>query len=230
MRTLCIDVGGTGLKAIVVDPDGHAVTERGRVETPRPATPHSVLAAIEGLAAAQGAYDRVSIGFPGVVEGGVTRTAPNLDDGWTDFPLAAELERRLGKPARAANDAGVQGLGVIEGTGTEIVVTLGTGMGFGLYIDGRYVPNIELGHHPFKNGKTYEERVCDAERKRIGKKRWRRRVREVLDQLGPTFNFRVLYLGGGNAQRMDPEDLPPKVRRVDNVAGLLGGIRLWADG
>lgn len=232
MRTLCIDVGGTGIKALVVDDRGGALTERARVETPRPATPEAVLDAIRGLVAGQGKFDRVSVGFPGVVEGGVTRTAPNLDDGWTDFPLAESLAQALGKPVRAANDAGVQGLGVIEGVGTEVVVTLGTGMGFGLYVDGRYVPNIELGHHPFRKGKTYEERVSDAERERIGTKRWKKRVFQVLEQLALTFNFRRLYLGGGNARHLVDEALPDRVSVVDNVAGLLGGIRLWdgADG
>jgi polyphosphate glucokinase len=164
-----------------------------------------------------------------VVEAGITRTAPNLGPGWVDLPLAARLEEQLGKPVRAANDAGVQGLAVIERQGTEIVVTLGTGMGFALYIDGRYVPNIELGHHPFRNRRTYEERVCDAALHRIGTRRWKRRVRQVVDQLGPIFNFRKLYLGGGNARHLVTDDLPDNVVVVDNVAGMLGGVRLWDD-
>jgi polyphosphate glucokinase len=222
MRTLCIDVGGSGVKAIVVDEAGNAVTERARVDTPRPATPAAVLDAIAGLAASQGAFDRVSVGFPGVVVEGTTKTAPNLDAGWDGFPLAAEVGKRLGKPVRAAND-----VGVIEGRGTEIVVTLGTGMGFGLYVDGRYVPNIELAHHPFRWRRTYEQRVGERARKRIGNRRWIKRVRQVIAQLEPIFNYRVLYLGGGNAKRLDPATLPPNVRVVENVAGLLGGIRLW---
>jgi len=229
MRTLCVDVGGTGIKAIIVDETGAAVTERSRIETPRPATPQAVLTVITYLAAQQGAFDRVSVGFPGVVIDGTTKTAPNLDEGWAGFPLAAEINRLFDKPVRAANDAGVQGLGVIEGKGTELVLTLGTGMGFGLYVDGRYVPNIEMAHHPFKKGLTYEERVGDAERKRIGKEKWARRVHQVIEQLEPIFNYRVLYLGGGNASRLDPATLPTNVKVVSNMAGLLGGIRLWED-
>lgn len=228
MRTLCIDIGGTGIKAIVLDPQGQAATERARLETPRPANPDAVLPAVEQLATAQGAFDRISVGFPGVVVGGVTRTAPNLDEGWADFPLADEVSRRLGKPARAANDAGIQGLGVVEGHGVEMVVTLGTGMGFGLYLDGRYVPNIELGHHPWKKGESYEDRIDNATRKRIGNKRWGRRVYALVAQLEPIFNYRKLYLGGGNARRLDPTQLPDNVQIVDNVAGLTGGIKLWA--
>jgi polyphosphate glucokinase len=232
-RTLCVDVGGTGIKALVVDENGQPVgaPERLRQETPRPATPAAVMEVIASLAAQLGDYERVSVGFPGVVEDGITRTAPNLDEGWEDFPLAQVLGQRLGVPVRAANDAGVQGLGVIEGLGTEIVVTLGTGMGFGLYIDGRYVPNIELGHHPLRKGMTYEERVCDAARDKLGNKKWKRRVHQVIAQLRHTFNYRVLYVGGGNARHFGPGelDLPEygQVKVVDNVAGLLGGIRLW---
>jgi polyphosphate glucokinase len=227
MRTLCIDIGGSGIKAIVLDGAGAPVSERVRVETPEPAEPDTVLHAVEELARHEGSYDRVSVGFPGVVVEGVTKTAVNLDGGWSDFQLSDELARRLGKPVRVANDAGIQGLGVIEGRGVEMIITLGTGLGCGLYIDGRYVPNIELGHHPFRNKKTYEERLCNAERKKIGNKRWNRRVRDTVEQMAPIFNFRKLYIGGGNARHVDASKLPSNVSVVDNMAGLLGGIKLW---
>lgn len=227
MRTLCIDIGGSGIKAIVVDREGAPITERGRIETPRPATPDKVLAVIEELARAQGEFDRVSVGFPGVVVEGTTRTAPNLHATWAGFPLAPSIEERVKRPVRAANDAGVQGLGVIEGRGVEVVITLGTGMGFGLYADGRYVPNIELAHHPLTKNRTYEERVGNLARKRVGAKRWNRRVREVIGTLEPIFNYRKLFLGGGNTKHLDRAGLPENVVIVENVAGLLGGLRLW---
>ena len=226
-RTLCIDIGGTGIKAIVLDENGNAVTERARLETPRPAEPQAVLEVIDRLITSSGEFDRVSVGFPGVVIEGVTKTAPNLDPSWAEFALADQLQRRTGKPVRVANDAGIQGLGVIEGKGVEAVITLGTGMGFGLYVDGRYVPNIELGHHPFKKGQSYEDRVDNATRKEIGSKRWNKRVREVIAQVEPIFNYRKLYIGGGNARHVKTEGLPDNVQVVDNVAGLLGGIKLW---
>lgn len=227
MNTLCIDVGGSGIKAITLDGRGKVVHDRVRIETPQPATPQACLAVMEELAAGQGTFGRVSVGFPGVVVEGVTRSAPNLHPTWAGFPLAAELERRLGKPVRAANDAGVQGLGVIEGKGVEAVITLGTGMGFGLYVDGRYVPNIELAHHPFRNRKTYEDRVGNAALEQVGKRRWRARVAQVIAQLEPFLNYRRLYVGGGNSRLLDPATLPDNVVVVDNVAGLLGGLRLW---
>ncbi len=228
MRTLCIDIGGTGLKAIVLDAEGTPVSERVRVDTPRPATPTAVVAALTELIAPLGEFDRVSVGFPGVIAEGITHTAPNLDPGWAGFKLAAELGELTGKPVRAANDAGVQGLGVIEGHGVELVITLGTGMGFALFSDGHYVPNIEMGHHVFRDRVSYEDRVSDEERERIGNRRWRRRVDQVIAALAPVFNYRVLYVGGGNARRLEKETLPENVRVVENVAGLLGGLKLWA--
>jgi len=227
VRTLCIDVGGSGVKALVADEQGEPVTERKRVETPRPATPDAVFEAILEACEGHGAYDRVSVGIPGVVVDGIVRTAPNLDGDWSDVPIADRLQKALKRPVRAANDAGVQGLGVIEGKGTECVVTLGTGMGFGLYVDGTYVPNIELAHHPFKNGKTYEERLADDVRKKIGDERWAKRVRQTVEQIQPIFNPRRIYLGGGNARLLDKDDFPENVDIVDNIAGLLGGVRLW---
>lgn len=229
MDTLCIDIGGTGIKALILDEHGTPRGERLRVATPKPATPDAVLSVIELMAGQLGAFDRIAVGYPGVVIDGVTHSAQNLDAAWIGFDLADTLLRRTGKPARVANDAGVQGLAVIEGKGVELVITLGTGMGFALYVDGRYVPNIEMAHHPFMKGQTYEERVGEAARLEIGKTRWRSRVAKAIAQLAPIFNYRRLYLGGGNAQRLDPSTLPANAKIVENVAGLLGGLKLWQD-
>ena len=121
LKTLAVDIGGTGIKAIVLDEQGSPVTERGRLKTPKPATPKSVLAIIKALAKQQGKFDRVSVGFPGVVKNGVTATAPNLDSSWQGFELAKALTKQLGKPVRVANDADVQGYGVVQGKGVELV-------------------------------------------------------------------------------------------------------------
>ena len=228
IRTLAIDIGGTGLKALVLASDGRALTDRVRVPTPRPATPRALLPAIVKLVAPLGAFDRVSIGFPGVVVEGVTLTAPNLHRQWQGFDLGAAVAEQLGRPVRVLNDAGVQGYGVIEGVGVELVLTLGTGLGCALYHDGIYVPNLELAHHPFGNGKTYEEYVGNKALEKVGKKRWNRRVAKVIAQVQPIWNPRRLYLGGGNAKHLKIE-LPPHVTVTENVAGLLGGIALWHD-
>jgi polyphosphate glucokinase len=227
-RTLAIDVGGTGLKALVLDEKGAPLTERVRVETPRPATPAAILLALRKLVATLGDFDRVSVGFPGVVVDGVTKTAPNLHPKWTGFPLAKKLELALKKPVRVANDAGVQGFGDIEGRGVEMVITLGTGMGCALFLDGRYVPNLELAHHPFHKGKTYEEYVGAKALEKDGKKKWNHHVGKVLAQIEPIWNPRKIYLGGGNAKHLTIR-LPANVKVSSNVAGLLGGIKLWDD-
>ncbi|MEO8502993.1 MAG: ROK family protein [Acidobacteriota bacterium] len=224
-RTLCFDIGGTGIKGLVADVKGKPLSERVRIETPHPAIPKSLLRVLGEIHAQQPAFDRVSAGFPGVVREGVVYSAPNLDPSWVGVNLAGELTRICGKPARVANDAGVQGMGVIAGKGTEIVLTLGTGMGFALFRDGRYVPNIELGHHPIRGKKVYEDLVCDRERKKH-LKRWNRRVQFVLSVLEPCFNYDHLYIGGGNAERLSFK-LPGNVTVVSNDAGMLGGVRLW---
>ena len=227
-NTLSIDVGGSGIKGMVLNPKGEPLNEKVRIVTPRPANPQAILETICRVAAQQPDYDRISIGFPGVVEFGVVKTAPNLDGDWSDVRLAAEVERLTGKPCRAANDADVQGYGAIEGRGVEMVLTLGTGMGSAVFTNGHLAPNLELGHHPFSRKKTYEEMLCQAARKRIGKKKWNQRVQRAVDLILPIWNPRRLYLGGGNAEKLTFE-LPDQVRIVSNDAGILGGIRLWED-
>jgi polyphosphate glucokinase len=226
MRTLAIDIGGTGIKAIVLDPSGAPVTERLRVATPRPAVPEVVLATLDDIMRALGGFDRISLGFPGVVRDGVTRTAPHLDPSWAGFPLERGLAERTGKPVRVLNDAVIHGLGVIERRGQEAVITLGTGLGCCLYVDGRPW-HIELGHHPYRKGREYEAYVGDAAREAAGNRTWNRRVRAALGTIEALLNYRRLYLGGGNARHLEREALPENVTVIDNDAGLLGGIRLW---
>jgi len=228
--TLCFDIGGTSVKSRVMDPTGRVIGEPIRRPTPRPATPSALLGVLGEIAVGQ-VYDRVSAGFPGVVADGVTRTAPNLDDGWAGFALGERVETLLGAPVRLANDADLAGLGVIDGQGVELMITLGTGLGSGHYLDGRLVPNLELGHHPSGiDGETYEERVADAVLKRIGEPAWKARVAVIIDQLRPIWNFRRLYVGGGNARLLQPGDMAPDVKLVDNTAGVLGALRLWDRG
>ena len=148
-QTLAIDVGGTRLKAGILAITGHMIAGPQRIATPHPATPDAVIDELVGMVAPLGSFERISIGFPGVVRDGRVLTAPNLGTAvWHGFPLAATLAEKLGAPARLANDATVQGLGVIAGRGVECVITLGTGMGFALFEDGRPGPHLELSQHP----------------------------------------------------------------------------------
>lgn len=224
--TLSIDIGGTGLKMLVLDREGLPVNDRSRVPTPRPARPKPVLKAIIDLVDAQPIFDRISVGFPGVVIDNAIVSAPNLDGEWTGFPLARELEVRTERMVRIANDADVQGLGVVEGQGVEMVLTLGTGMGSALFVDGRLVPNLELGHHPFHKQTSYEEYLGNMALKKVGAKRWSRRVRRVLETIQPIWNPNRIFVGGGNARKIKGL-LPDNVTIVSNLAGLLGGVRLW---
>lgn len=228
VRTLCIDIGGSGLKALIIDERCRPQGPRVRVPTPRPASPAEVLATVRALIEPLGKYDRISVGFPGVVTRGITRTAPNLDGDWTNYHLAEKLTEITGRPARVLNDAGVQGFGVIEGKGVEMVLTLGTGMGCALFVDGRYVPNLELSHHPFKGKKTYEDYVSARAREKLGNKKWNKHVERVIEQVIPIFNPDRIYLGGGNSKHLRI-DLPPHVKVTPNEAGLLGGLALWKE-
>lgn len=228
IRTLAVDIGGSGVKVMVLDETGNPLTDRLRVPTPQPPKPNAVLDAIVGLATDAGEFDRASVGFPGVVRNGITYTAVNLDPDWMEFDLASALQTRLNKPIRVANDADIQGCGAISGKGVELVVTLGTGFGSALFIDGKLVPNLEMGHHPFRKKETYEEQLGRAALDKEGKKEWNQRLEKAIATLEKLFNYDVLYIGGGETKKIKFE-LPSNVKIVPNVSGLLGGIALWKD-
>jgi polyphosphate glucokinase len=228
IRTLSVDVGGSGIKVIVLDTTGNPQTERTRIETPQPATPEAVISAIAQLAARQGEFDRVSVGFPGVVRRGVTETAANLDSEWIGFDLGTALSQRLGKPVRVVNDADMQGLGAISGQGVELVITLGTGFGSALFVDGKLVPNLEVAHHQFRKGETYEQQLGRAALDEFGSKKWNSRLEKAINSLQHLFNYEYLYIGGGEAKKVTLE-LPPNVKTIPNISGLLGGIAVWQD-
>ncbi len=225
-RTLAVDIGGSGIKAMLLDEQGKPLTERLRAKTPNPATPKAIIAIISEFAKKLGNYDCVSVGFPGVIKKGVVYTAANLDRKWIKNPLAKNLAEALGKPVRVANDAVVQGLGAVTGTGVELVITLGTGMGAALYLDGVPLPSLELAHHPFRGGMTYEDELGKRALAKAGRKRWNKRLAEAIDQLYRVFYYDRLYLGGGNAAKITMK-LPKNAEIISNEDGILGGIKLW---
>jgi len=228
-RTLAIDVGGTGLKAAILDAAGQMATDRAHVETPDPCPPETLVAALVTLVKPLGTFDRVSVGFPGVVRSGSVVTAPHFgNEIWQGFPLAPTLSRRLGRPVRLLNDAEVQGLGVIAGRGLEVVLTLGTGVGSAVFHDGKLTPHLELAHHPIHKNKTYNEYLGNEARQSHGRKAWNRRVQRAIGIVHTLLNYDLLYIGGGNAAHISVE-LPDKVRITSNEAGITGGIRLWDD-
>jgi polyphosphate glucokinase len=187
--------------------------------------------ALVALAAPLPAYDRIAIGFPGVVRDGRVLTAPHYGTAeWARFPLAAELSRRLGgHPARLINDAEMQGLYVIRGRGLELVLTLGTGAGTALFRDGALMPHLELAHHPIHGDKTYNEYVGEKARRKIGKARWNKRVRKTIDILYALLFYDHLFIGGGNSAHIEGE-LPDSITLVSNDAGIEGAAMLWRGG
>ena len=241
--TLAIDVGGTGLKATVLDPAGQPVHERVRIVTTFPLPPEKLVADLAALVEPLPAYDRVSVGFPGAVRHGTVRTAPAfsttsglgseidpaLVQAWKGFDLATALTERLGKPCRVANDADVQGAGAISGVGLEFIMTLGTGVGTAAFSDGSLALHLELAHHPISaSGATYNEYLGDAAMREVGKKKWNRRVVKAVGIIDTLVLPDAILIGGGNAKHIT-DDLGPHVRIVDNATGLLGGIKLWQD-
>ncbi|HUX33100.1 MAG TPA: ROK family protein [Gemmatimonadaceae bacterium] len=225
--TLALDIGGTGLKATVVDAKGRMLVDRVRVETPDPAPPRVMVNALVELVKPLPAYDRISAGFPGVVRDGRVVTAPHFGtDVWKNFPLAGTLRRRLGKPARVLNDADVQGYGAVKGRGLEFVITLGTGMGSALFRDGDLMPHMEFAQFPFRKQKTFNDYVGEAARKTLGEKKWNAHLARVIEAFRVLLNFDALYLGGGNARHVTLE-LPTDVKLVPNEDGLTGGVKLW---
>ena len=226
-RILSIDIGGTGLKAAILDSEGDMLTERLRVETPHPCKPEVLVKTLTELIEPLADYDFVSVGFPGIVRDGKIVTAPNL--GTADlkgFDLKLALEKELGKPVQVLNDADMQGYAAIKGEGVEMVITLGTGFGSALFYNGQLAPHLEIAHLPFRKGDTFEEQLGDKARKKLGKKKWNRRVKSAIKTLRNLSNFDRLYIGGGNADKINFK-LDPDVQIVPNEFGVRGGAWLW---
>ena len=226
-KILAIDVGGTGLKAAIIDTKGRFLSKRLRAKTPHHCKPAKMVSLLVDLVAPLKGYDHVSIGFPGYVRDGKVFTAPNLGTkAWAGFHLAQALERKLGKPTRLNNDADVQGLAVISGKGLELVCTLGTGFGTAWFRDGELLPHMELAHMPIHRKSDFDGYIGDGERKKIGNKEWNKRMKALIPVLATVMNYDHLYLGGGNSQRITFK-LPRNVTLVSNDAGMEGGAFVW---
>jgi polyphosphate glucokinase len=225
--TLSVDIGGTGIKMMALDEAGKPISDRLRELTPPDPTPERLIKVLDALSTQMPAFDRVSVGFPGVIKNGVTLEAHNLSPKWAQFPLQEELLKLWKKPVRVANDASVQGYGSIFGKGVELCLTFGTGLGSSLFTGGRLCPGLELAHHPWKK-RTYEDYVGLRGLEKYGKKRWNKLVESAIAQTSQLFNWDYLHIGGGNAKHIKFE-LPRNARIVSNEEGLLGGVALWRD-
>ena len=242
--TLSIDIGGTGLKADVLDAKGTMMADRQRISTTYPMPPERLVDQLTGLAARLPKADRTSAGFPGMVRNGRilsaphfvtekgpgTKADPELVKAWSEFDLAHALAHSIGKRCRIANDADIQGLAVVQGKGFETVITLGTGVGTSFFMDGRLLPHLEFSHLEFRKGETFNEHLGEPVRKKIGDDKWNGRVRKMIAYFDALTFFDHLYIGGGNAPRINRRDLGDVLERitvVDNSAGILGGLKLW---
>lgn len=214
MNILVVDVGGTHVKVIVTGRRTPVKLASGPDLKPR--------AMVRAIKKATGdwKYDAVSLGYPGAVLQGKPLSEPrNLGGGWVGFNFA----KAFGRPVKVINDAAMQALGSYKG-GRMLFLGLGTGLGSALIIDGILQP-MELAHLPYKKGRTYEQYVGKAGLKRLGKKKWRRRVRDVIERLTTALEVEDVVLGGGNAKLL--KKLPKGVRLGSNANAFVGGYRLW---
>src|SRR5262245_25097300 len=214
MKILAVDVGGTHVKALA---SGH--------KTPRKIVSGPTMSARRMVSEIRKAtsdwkYNAVSIGYPGAVVHDRPVAKPhNLAPGWVGF----DYRKAFGKPVKIVNDAAMQALGSYEG-GRMLFLGLGTGLGSALIVDGVLEP-MELAHLPYQKGKTYEDYVGLRGLERLGKKKWRKHVRDVVEQLKAALQADYVVIGGGNVDELD--EMPPGARRGSNAHAFLGGFRLW---
>jgi polyphosphate glucokinase len=214
-RILVVDVGGThvkllvpGLKEPIEILSGPTLTAKAMVQ--------KVKAALKGYP-----YDVVSIGYPGpVVHGHPLREPYNLGSGWVRF----DFRKAFGRPVKIINDAAMQALGSYKG-GRMLFLGLGTGLGSAMIVDGVLQP-MELAHLPYKGGKTYEDYLGLLGLKRLGRKKWQRKVATVVADLGDALEAQYVVLGGGNAKKL--KKMPPGAILGDNQNAFLGGFRMWS--
>jgi len=216
-RVLAIDVGGSHVKTRVSGSREMRQFESGPTMTPRQMVSR-VLRQTGDLK-----FDVVSIGYPGVVVHGKIVTEPyNLGRGWVGF----DFRKAFGRPTVLMNDAAMQAIGSYEG-GRMLFLGLGTGLGSALIVDGTVAP-MELAHLPYKRGRSYEDYVGDGGRRRLGAKKWRRAVADVVAQLSKALETDYVVIGGGNARKL--KKLPANARLGSNDFAFLGGFRVWRPG
>ncbi len=212
-KVLVIDVGGTNVKILATGQKQRLEFASGPTMTAK-----QMVAGVKRLTA-DWAYDVVSIGYPGkVLQGRPFAEPANLGRGWVGF----DFEAAVGRPVKMINDAAMQALGSYKG-GKMLFLGLGTGLGSTLIADGVLEP-MELSHLPYKKG-TYEDYLGLRGLKRLGKKRWRRNVERVVDELTGALELDDVVIGGGNVKKL--KKLPPGCRAGDNDNAFIGGFRMW---
>ncbi len=213
-KILVLDVGGSHVKCVATDHKSPVEFKSGPKLTPERMV-SNVLKITKGWR-----FDAVSIGYPGVVRRGrIVREPYNLGSGWIGF----DFQAAFGRPVKTINDAAMQALGGYEG-GKMLFLGLGTGLGSALIVDG-VIAAMELGHLHYGHGHNYEHYVGEQGRKRLGEKKWRGKVEDVVEGFRKALLPDYIVLGGGNVANL--KRLPPQTRRGDNAYAFLGGFRLW---
>src|SRR5688500_1707518 len=226
-KILSIDIGGSRIKGTILDIEGNMLIDYQRISTPKFAGPENVMQGIVELTKNFDRYSKVSVGFPGYVRGGTVYTAPNLGTNkWRKIRLSNQLSEILKKPVRVVNDADMQGLGVASGKGLEMVITLGTGFGTALLMNGTLLPHLEIGQHPFTRRKTYDQYIGNIAMEGIGPEKWNNRLQKVLSVLKTVFNYDHLFISGGNSKKITI-NLDKNITLVSNIDGIRGGAKLW---
>ncbi|MBC7654618.1 MAG: ROK family protein [Oligoflexus sp.] len=228
-KYLALDIGGSHIKSTILNVEGKMDIEYQKIATPKNATPDDVITAIETLIKDFSNYDKISVGFPGFIKNGVVKTAPNLNnEAFKNFNLSQAIASKFKKPVRLVNDADMQGLGVISRVGLEMVITLGTGFGTALFMDGKLLPHLELAHLPVREGIDYDAFIGDKALDKDGIKVWNTKIKGVLETFNNVINYDSLFLSGGNAKRIN-FDLDDNIKVVGNRDGIRGGMFLWKE-
>ena len=226
-KILSIDIGGSRIKGTILDIDGNMLMDYQRISTPKFPGPENVIEGIVELTKKLNRFTKVSVGFPGYVRSGMVYTAPNLGTNkWRKVQFSERLSEILKKPVRVVNDADLQGLGVSTGKGLEMVITLGTGFGTALLMDGALLPHLEIGQHPFTRKKTYDQFIGNNAMEDIGPEKWNKRLAKVIAVLKTVFNYDHLFISGGNAKKITI-NLDKNISLVTNMDGIKGGAKLW---
>ena len=213
-RVLAIDIGGSHVKARVF-----GRRELRQFESGPDLTARQMVSKVHALTG-DWTYEAVSIGYPGIVLHGKVMAEPhNLGRGWVGF----DFRKAFNRPTQVLNDAAMQAVGSYEG-GRMLFLGLGTGLGSAMIVDGVVAP-MELAHLPYKKGRTFEDYVGAAGLKRLGLKKWRRTVSDVVAQLSSLLEADYVVLGGGNARKL--KRLPKNARLGSNDFAFLGGFRVW---
>jgi len=244
MFTLSIDCGGLFIKSSILDEQGTIHAKPQPISTPYPLSPERFIETISEIKTSLPPAQRATIGMPGMIRNGVvvaiphyvnvagprTRLDAELKEKWFGFDMQTALTSKLGIPTKVLNDAEVHGAGVVSGSGYEVVITLGTGLGFAVFHGGKLSPHFELSHATTRRNTTFDDWIGDHQRKLLGDTFWSRRIRLMVEELRPVFLWDRLYLGGGNAHNIlqrDIQRMGNDVVIVPNSAGISGGVRAW---